>query len=350
MRVLIVDDNRANVALLEHLLADAGYTNVLTTCDARQVPDLWAAWRPDLVLLDLHMPGVSGFELLKALAGPSDEPSKPPVLVLTADATAEARRRALSLGARDFLTKPLDHTEVLLRVRNLLEMRELQQRLQDRAAILSDAVRGRTEQLEQARLETLTILAAATEFRDDDTREHTLRVGRTAALLAQALDLDDDTVATVRDAAPLHDIGKIGLPDAILLKPGRLTADERAAMQHHVEIGARILAPAASPVLRAAATIARTHHERWDGDGYLAGLSGAAIPLLARITAVADVFDALAHARPYKSAWPLDRAVAAIAEGAGTQFDPRVAGAFATLDHAALVHTSPAPRPAAIAA
>jgi putative two-component system response regulator len=169
-------------------------------------------------------------------------------------------------------------------------------------------------------------------------------VGHTAALIAQALDLPERTIATIRDAAPLHDIGKIGIPDHILLKPGRLTPEERSAMQRHVEIGARILAPARSPVLRAAADIARTHHEHWNGNGYLAGLHGEDIPLAGRITAVADVFDALAHRRPYKPAWPLERAIATIAQGAGRQFDPRVAHAFATLDHATLINDTATPQ------
>jgi response regulator RpfG family c-di-GMP phosphodiesterase/signal transduction histidine kinase len=344
MRLLIVDDNAANVAVLEQLLDAAGYSNVLSTRDARAVAALCASWRPDLVLLDLHMPHLSGFEVLAAIADQLGEPVNLPVLVLTADATPDARRRALSQGARDFVTKPLDHAEVLLRVRNLLHTRHLQQRLQDRNLILADAVHERTEDLEQARLEALTVLAAATEYRDDDTHQHTQRVGHTAALIAQALDLPEPAVATIRDAAPLHDIGKIGLPDHILLKPGRLTPEERAAMQRHVEIGARILAPARSPVLRAAAEIARTHHEHWDGNGYLAGLQGEDIPLAGRITAVADVFDALAHQRPYKPAWPLERAVATIAQGAGQQFDPRVAHAFATLDHATLINDTATPQ------
>jgi putative two-component system response regulator len=336
MRLLIVDDNAANVALLEQLLQQAGYSNVLSSGDPTAVADLCADWRPDLVLLDLHMPQLSGFEVLAALGDLLGEPVSLPVLVLTADATPDARHRALSQGARDFVTKPLDHAEVLLRVRNLLQTRHLQHRLQDQNLLLADAVRERTAELEEARLESLTVLAAATEFRDDDTRQHTQRVGRTAALIAQALDLDDQTVATIRDAAPLHDIGKVGIPDHILIKPGRLTPQERSVMQRHVEIGARILAPTRSPVLRAAAEIARTHHEHWDGNGYLAGLHAEDIPLPGRITAVADVFDALTHQRPYKSAWPLDRALAEIIDQAGRQFDPRVVQAFATLDHATL--------------
>jgi putative two-component system response regulator len=338
MRLLIVDDSAANVTLLEQMLADVGYTNVLGTRDPLGVRELCIGWQPDVVLLDLHMPQMSGFEVLDSISDLLADPVNLPVLVLTADATSDARNRALTKGARDFVTKPFDRTEVLLRLHHLLETRQLQNQLRHRNTVLGVTVDKRTHQLEQARLETLSVLAAATEYRDDDTHEHTVRVGRTAALLAHELGLDDRTVATILDAAPLHDIGKIGLRDEILLKPGRLTDAERKVMQRHVEIGARILEPVRSPVLKMAAEIARTHHERWDGNGYLLGLRGEEIPLVSRITAVADVFDALAHERPYKAAWPLEKAVAAIAEGAGTQFDPCVAAAFATLDHKNLVH------------
>jgi putative two-component system response regulator len=343
MRLLIVDDNASSVALLEAMLAEAGYGNLVATQNPRLVRELCLRWQPDLLLLDLRFPDMSGFDVLADIPELLADPVNLPVLVLTADISPATRRKALSHGARDFVTKPFDVTEVLLRVRNLLDTRRLQNRLRQHNETLAAEVRKRTAELDQSRLETLTVLAATIEYRDDDTKEHTLRVGRIAGLLAAALELDDVTMDTVRQAAPLHDIGKLGIPDSILLKPGRLNDDERTAMQRHVDIGATILAPARSPVLRMAAQIARTHHERWDGRGYLQGLSGDEIPLPGRITAVADVFDALVHERPYKQAWPLDRALTVIADGAGTQFDPRVAAAFATLDHAALVHAPGAP-------
>jgi putative two-component system response regulator len=345
MRVLIVDDNAMNVALLEQMLEQAGYTNLLSTRNPEHTRDLCTSWKPDLLLLDLHMPRMSGFEVLAAIEDLLSDPVNLPVLVLTADSTPDARNHALSHGARDFVTKPFDGTEVLLRIGNLLETRDLQKQLRHHNARLADAVEERTHELEHARLETLSVLAAATEYRDDDTREHTFRVGRIASLLARELGLDDDTATMLFDAAQLHDIGKIGIPDEILLKPGRLTDSQRRVMQRHVDIGAHILAPVRSPVLRMAAEIARAHHERWDGNGYLLGQKGEDIPHAARITAVADVFDALAHDRPYKSAWPLEKAVAAIADGAGTQFDPRVAAAFAALDHADIIHKPAASRP-----
>jgi putative two-component system response regulator len=336
MRVLIVDDNAANVELVEQVLAQSGYTDVLSTRDATSVPDLCGAHVPDLLLLDLHMPGLSGYEVMAAIRELLEPPQSLPVLVLTADASRDARHKALSMGARDFINKPIDPTELLLRVGNLLRTRQLQQQLESRNTLLDEAVRIRTVQLEQARLESLVVLATMAEYHDYATANHTQRVGLTAATIAQSLELPEQFVSTIQDAALLHDVGKVGISDRILLKPGRLTLEERATMMRHVEIGARILGQARSPVLRAAAEIARTHHERWDGDGYLAGLAGEEIPLAGRITAVADVFDALTHERPYKSAWDADRALSEIKSQAGTQFDPRVVDAFLSIDFSSL--------------
>ncbi len=341
MRVLIVDDNAANVELLEEILGQAGYTNLVSTQDARSVAHLCAASLPDLILLDLHMPDRSGFEVMADIRELLREPESLPVLVVTADAAHASKRRALSLGARDFISKPLDNAELLLRVRNLLQTRHLQKELRSRNDLLTDAVRARTVELEHARLESLHILAATVEYGDQGSFQHTQRVGRGAALVAQALELSDTTVTMIHDAAPLHDIGKVGVPESVRLKPGKLTDEEFAIMKSHVAIGANILAPASSPVLRAAADIARTHHEHWNGGGYLEGLAGEDIPLAGRITAVADVFDALTHARSYKEAWDIDRALAEVAAQSGRQFDPRVVDAFMTLNPDALLHDVP---------
>ena len=336
MRVLIVDDNAANVELVEQVLAQAGYTDVESTREAAAVPTLCFATRPDLLLLDLHMPGLSGYDVMAEIRDLLDPPQSLPVLVLTADSSREARHRALSMGARDFISKPIDPTELLLRAGNLLRTRQLQQQLESRNLLLDEAVRIRTVQLEQARLESLAVLATMAEYHDYATANHTQRVGQIASLIAQSLALPEQFVTTIQDAALLHDVGKVGISDRILLKPGLLTREERATMMRHVEIGARILGQARSPVLRAAAEIARTHHERWDGKGYLAGLAEDEIPLPGRITAVADVFDALTHERPYKAAWDVDHAIAEIKTQAGRQFDPRVVGAFMAIDPAAL--------------
>ena len=337
MRILAVDDDEPNLLLLRRILERDGYTRVDVVSDPSLVPAMFVEMRPDLVLLDLQMPGIDGFELMDRLGPLTDDGSDVPFLVLTADATDETRRRALSVGARDFLTKPLDRVELLLRVRNLLHVKHLQDRLLEHNAQLEDEVADRTRDLEQSRLEMLERLALAAEYRDDDTQMHAWRIGRICALLALELDLSADEAQLIGRAAPLHDLGKIGIADAILLKPGKLTDQEFAAIKTHALIGAEILAGSHSPLLRLAEQIALTHHERWDGRGYPAGLRGEQIPLPGRIVAVADVFDALTHERPYKQAWSLSAAVNEILEQAGRQFDPRVVAAFAMLDHATLL-------------
>jgi putative two-component system response regulator len=235
------------------------------------------------------------------------------------------------------LTKPFDPIEVELRIRNLLDTRRLQLALQRQNQTLEERVEARTHDLDLARLETLERLALAGEYRDDNTHEHAQRVGRTVALLAGSIGLDSVEVERLRRAAPLHDIGKIGIPDAILLKPARLDEHEYELMKAHTTIGHQILTGSGSQVLQLSAEIALTHHERWDGKGYPNALAGEAIPLAGRLTAVADVFDALMHRRPYKEAWPLDAALAEIGVGSGRRFDPAVIEAFRTLDAEALL-------------
>ncbi len=333
----MVDDEESNLLLVRRILERDGYTGVVVTADPSRVPGMFVELQPDLVLLDLHMPGMDGFELMDRLGPLTGHGSGVPFLVLTADGTDETRRRALSVGARDFLTKPLDRIELLLRVRNLLQVKQLQDRLRDQNADLEETVAERTRDLDQSRLEVLERLALAAEYRDDDTQEHAWRIGRICALVALALGLPDQEAQLIGRAAPLHDVGKIGIPDAILLKPGRLTGEEFEVIKTHTTIGAEILAGSRSPLLRLAERIALTHHERWDGGGYPSGLGGEEIPIAGRIVAVADVFDALTHERPYKQAWPVEKAVDEILSQAGRQFDPCVVDAFSTLDHPTLL-------------
>jgi PAS domain S-box-containing protein/putative nucleotidyltransferase with HDIG domain len=230
-----------------------------------------------------------------------------------------------------------DERRLYATARDITLQHEAEEALKNQSEILEQRVRERTQALEESRLETLKRLAVAAEYRDDDTHQHTERVGRTAAMIANSLGLPSETIAVIRRAAPLHDIGKVGIPDAVLLKPGRLTAEEFEAMQEHVTIGAKILAEGRFAVVRFARVIALSHHERWDGTGYPQGLRGEEIPIAGRLVAVADVFDALTHERPYKRAWSVDEAVEEIRQLAGTHFDPQVVEAFETLDHERLV-------------
>jgi putative two-component system response regulator len=329
-RLLIIDDEEVNVRVLRRVLERAGYLHLGSTSDARQAATLFAEFEPDLVLLDLRMPFKDGFTVLEELSTLMPPQTPVPVVVLTADVLPEVRQQALSAGASDFLTKPLDTVEVLLRVRNLLRARFANVRLEVK-------VHERTRALEEAQLEVLQRLAQAAEFRDDDTGQHTHRVAEIAALLASHLGFSTSQTRLIQHAAPLHDVGKIGIPDEILLKPGRLTPEEFAVMKSHTIIGAKLLTNGRSELMQLAERIALSHHERWSGDGYPHGLKEEAIPLEGRILAVVDVFDALTHARPYKAAWPVEDAVAEIARNAGSQFDPRVVEEFLQLPHAELV-------------
>ena len=317
--------------LLEGILKRAGYIYCASTTDARQAVPMYIELQPDLVLLDLMMPYMDGFEIIERLKHLIPAGSYVPVLVLTADITAETKQKALALGAKDFLTKPFDPTEVLLRIKNLLETRRLHLQIQRQNYQLEDKVRERTQELEESQIEILDRLAHAAEYRDDDTGEHIKRVGLICAHIAAALRLPEKSLELIRLASPLHDVGKIAIPDSILLKPGKLTPEEFAVVKTHTTIGSRLLANGRSDLIKMAEIIALTHHERWDGTGYPQGLAGEAIPIEGRITSVADVFDALTHKRPYKPAWPTEEAIAEIKKQAGRQFDPTVTDAFLEL-------------------
>jgi putative two-component system response regulator len=330
-KILIVDDNIQNINLSVGILEWAGYENLKTVLDPTLAVSVFREYQPDLIILDLHMPNMDGFQVLEQLREYVSGDSYVPVLVFTADASAEARKRALALGASDFLTKPGDATEVLLRVQNFLKQRSLHVALEQHNTRLEERVFERTEELLKSRLETLECLAAAAEYRDDITGEHTKRVGEMSAQIAEKLGMHPVMVDLVRQAAPLHDIGKIGIADSILLKPSRLTDEEFEVMKRHTYIGAEILSRGDSPILLIATEIALYHHERWDGKGYCAGLRGEQIPLSARIVAVADAYDALTNDRPYQAARPIDQALFEIERNSGTQFDPTVVDAFLSL-------------------
>ena len=325
-RILLVDDSPDLVFIMERILQEEGYTDVLSTTDPTKVVDLFLTFKPDVVLLDLHMPVMNGFDVMAALKE-SDGDRSVPVVMLTGDASPEAKLRGLRGGARDYLTKPFDKTEVHLRIENLLEMRYMHRELARQNELLESRVAARTRELETAKLEILQRLAMAAEFRDDQTGHHTQRVGRLCALMAEALRLNDRQVELIGAAAPLHDVGKIGVPDHILLKPGSLDAHEWEIMKSHTVTGARLLSQSVSPVLQLGEKIALTHHERWDGTGYQ-GLAGTDIPLSGRIVAVADAFDAMTHDRPYRAAVSADEAAEEIVKCSETHFCPMAVGAF----------------------
>lgn len=326
--LLIVDDEPANVKLLEKMLRIAGYHNIATTYDSREVTRLCLAAKFDLILLDLNMPYKDGFMVMNELQASLVIDELPPILVLTAQQDQSYRLRALREGARDFLTKPFDREELLARVRNLVEVQYFQKSIQQQNTILETRVQERTQEIYRTRLQIVRRLGRAAEYRDNETGLHIIRMSQISALLGQAVGMAVADVELLLNASPMHDIGKIGIPDHILLKPGKLDPDEWEIMKTHATIGADILDGDDSDILRMARDIALTHHEKWDGSGYPKGLQADAIPLVGRIVAVADVFDALTSSRPYKKAWSIEDAVGYIQSNRGKHFDPQLVDLF----------------------
>ncbi len=347
--ILIVDDEQLNIEVVGRYLEIGGYRNLISTDHAGQALPLIGINRPDVVLLDIHMPEINGLEILAAIR--SDEAlCRTPVLILTGSSDPETKLIALKAGATDLLQKPVHGEELLARLGNVLKVKAYQDQLYRHSEDLEAAVQRRTAELEASRLDVIHCLARAAEFRDDDTGQHIIRVGRYARLIAEQLGFSQRELDILEPAAQLHDVGKIGITDTILLKPGKLTPEEYEMMQKHcgygrkivqqlpdsesmllrkhTDIGARIMDASSSPILEMARRIALTHHERWDGNGYPLGLAGDDIPLEGRITAVADVYDALSSKRPYKPPFPLQKCFTIMEEGRGTQFDPRVLDAF----------------------
>ncbi len=340
--ILVVDDQRQNVVLLEKLLRAHGYTDVVGTTDPREAVEVAAASLPDLVLLDLHMPEMDGFEVMERLQPLVPSGDYLPILVLTADATSPTKQKALTLGASDFLPKPFDRVEVVLRIENLLRTRSLHRQVLNQKDLLEEKVRHRTAELWRAvqrleetqnelrmsREETINRLSIAAEYRDEETALHVQRMSRYCDILACRLGADSEQGELIRVASQMHDVGKIGIPDRILLKPGRLTPDEYRAMQEHAAIGHRILFGARSELGEVGASIAWTHHEKVDGTGYPRGLRGDEIPFEGRVAAIADVFDALTTDRVYRKAFHLMEALEVLRQGRGTHFDAEMLDTF----------------------
>lgn len=348
-KIMIVDDEPLNIMTFRQHLKLEGYDNFITTEKSTDALKMIRAERPDIVLLDIRMPEVSGLDILRVLS--LDQTLQHiPILILTAATDPKIRKKALDLGASDFLSKPVDPNELLPRVRNAVILKQHYDLVSAQAAKLEQQVDRRTRQLEATRQQLIISLARAAEHRDNDTGNHVIRVGRYTAIIAEAMGYPKGRLQMLEQAAQLHDVGKIGIPDSILFKPGKLDPDEYELMRRHCSIGKRIIEPISekewnvlkthtrkgesllhvrsSPLLMLAAKIAQTHHEKWDGSGYPLGLAGDDIPLEGRILAVADVFDALSSRRPYKEAFPREKCFQILEEGRNQHFDARVLDAF----------------------
>jgi putative two-component system response regulator len=328
--ILVVDDEERNVKLLQTLLQAEGY-QTLSALNGRQALQVAADSPPDLILLDIMMPDMDGFATVERLkANPLTR--QVPVIMVTSLDDRETRQHALLAGAEEFLSKPIVRADLTVRVRNLLRLKQYSDLLQDQNLLLETLVKKRTEQLEEAYRDTVLTLVRAAEHKDEETGRHVRRISHYCGVLAQAMALPEAQSDVIFHASPMHDVGKIGIPDHILLKPGPLDTAEWAVMKTHCTLGAHILHSGTSPYTQMGQVIAQHHHEHWDGTGYPNGLRGEAIPLPARIMQVCDVYDALRSRRPYKPSLAHAQAMTIITQGDGrTQpghFDPAVLDSF----------------------
>jgi putative two-component system response regulator len=326
-RIVIVDNDKAQLGVLKKLVSKAPGCQPQAFSDAMEALTWCRENEPDVVIVDYALEGMNGLQFLRAFRAMYSRDAVP-MLIMTAAGDSQVRFEALKDGANDYLTKPFDNLEFSVRTRNQLTARQYHRTMLERNAWLEQEVAKATREIHERERETLSRVSMAAEFRDPETGAHIQRMAQYSRLIAKSLGLPSIEQALIADAAPLHDVGKIGIPDAILLKPGKLTAQEFEVMKQHASFGHELLSGSASPVVQTGAVIALTHHEKFDGSGYPGGLAGQDIPLHGRIVAVADVFDALTSERPYKKAWTLDRAVTHLREGARTHFDPHCVAAF----------------------
>lgn len=326
-KILIVDDQLLNTKILQSILKVAGYHHITTLNDSKRAVAAYQEIKPDLFILDLSMPEVNGFDIMRDLQALNLD-TYLPILVISNEESQAVRYQALESGAKDFLNKPYDRIEVLKRIHNLIEVRMLHNEIKDQNLILEQKVRERTQELYDSQVDVIQRLARAIEYRDMETGLHIIRMSHYAAALAEFYGLPVKDSQLILRSAPLHDIGKIAIPDSILQKPGKLTPQEWELMKSHTTIGAELLDGNHSEFMAAAQQIALTHHERWDGSGYPTAVAGEEIPVFGRICCLSDVFDALTTARPYKKAWTVDQAVDEIISQSGKMFDPKMVECF----------------------
>lgn len=331
-KILAVDDEPHNILLLKRHLKLMGHEVVGAENAIVALAKLDRTY--DLVLSDVMMPEMNGFEFVKTIRN-SLEVQEIPVIMVTTLAEKDDRLRAVEVGANDFITKPVDPLELQVRVNSMLKQKAQRDEIVHYEQELNELVEERTlglhralKEVEKSHQDTIVHLAAAAEYKDEQTGAHILRMSNYSGVIAEALGLDRDEVNLIRKSSPMHDLGKIGIPDHVLLKPGKLTPDEWEVMKTHAEIGAEILGAGASDYVNMGSIIALSHHEKWDGSGYPSGLSGEDIPLAGRICAVADVFDALTSKRPYKEAFSVEKSLEIMKQGRGTHFDPMMLDAF----------------------
>lgn len=325
--ILIIDDEPLSIRLITQILQKAGFRYIHSINDPRQAVDLYQKVKPDCVILDLNMPHMTGFQVLEELRKISAD-NYLPVIVISADDNPGSKFAALESGAKDFLNKPYDRVEVLLRIRNLIEVRMLNNQIADQNRVLETKVRERTKELYETQVDVVQRLSRAIEYRDTETGMHVVRMSRYSAILAKYAGLSERECEMILIASPLHDIGKIGIPDNILQKPGKFTDAEFNIMKSHTTIGEELLSGGNSEFLKFAKEIAGSHHEKWNGTGYPRGLKEEAIPLAGRICGLADAFDAITSKRVYKEACSIDVAVEEIKKSSGTHFDPKLVDAF----------------------
>ncbi len=324
--IQVVDDNERNIKICREILEMADF-RVVAAENGRMGLEMARSLSPDVILLDIMMPVMDGMEMLSRLREDAAI-SHIPVLMLTARNTTEDVVRALNQGANDYLTKPFSEEELEARVNTLYRMKKAEDGIRKQNEILEQKVLERTAELEATRLEIVRRLGMAAEYRDNETGNHIIRMSKMCMKLGQLYGLDKKHQELLLNASPMHDVGKISIPDAILLKSGKLTAEEWEIMTGHTILGARLLDGHDSPLMRMARDIALTHHEKWDGSGYPAGLCGEEIPLEGRIVAIADVFDSLTSRRPYKDPYPFSVAFDIIEKERGKHFDPILTDLF----------------------